>query len=97
MFDNTQIVETKELAKAVQGLSGLLATPEQLKQKKVTERSGDIIYIAPGLISRIMTIEIYNPDRDASLVRYINGDIFKVDLKVEDLVAQLGLDSDKAL
>lgn len=93
MFDNTQIVETKDLAKAINSLLAMSLKPEQLTQIKVTEVNGDINYVAPGMITRILDTTLYNPGRKGSWVHYITGENFKLDIPVEDLADQLKLES----
>jgi len=91
MFDNTQIVDTKDLAKAVASLVALSLQPEQLNKILVRDNQGQESYVAPGLVTRITTTKIYNPERTASEVVYVNGDRFTVDLEPPKLGAQLGL------
>lgn len=93
MFDNTQIVETKDLAKAINSLLAMSLKPEQLTQIKVTEVNGDINYVAPGMITRILDTTLYNPERKGSWIHYITGENFKLDIPVEDLADQLKLES----
>lgn len=91
MFDNTQTVDTKDLAKAVASLVALSLKPEQLNKVLVRDDKGNESYIAPGLITRIVTVMIFNSKRTASEVVYLNGDRFTVDLEPQKLGAQLGL------
>ena len=54
MFDNNQVVDTKDLAKAIQALSALSVNEGQLKQVEVLEANGEVNYVAPGMITRII-------------------------------------------
>lgn len=91
MFDNIQKVDTKDLAKAVASLVALSLKPEQLNKVLVRDNQEKESYIAPGLITRISTVKIYNPERTASEVVYVNGDRFTVDLDPVKLGEQIGL------
>lgn len=91
MLDINQIVHTKEAAEAIKYLAGLFIKPEQLKQIEVIDRANKKHYVAPGLITRMMSTEIYNPTRAASIVYYVNGDTFKVDLETQELARQLNI------
>lgn len=91
MLDNHNVIDTKDLAKAVQSLLALSVQPDQLKLVSVREIDGDINYIAPGLITRIEEWEFYSPDRKGSRIYYITGEAFTLDLPVENLAAQLNL------
>lgn len=91
IFDNIQTVDTKDLAKAVASLVAMSLKPEQLNKVLVRDNQGKESYIAPGLITRIVAVKIYNPERTASEVVYVNGDRFTVDLEPQKLGAQLAL------
>lgn len=87
MFDIKQIVETKDLAEAIKNLAAFVLKPEQLKQVEVTDRDNVKHYIAPGLITRIALA----PSKKGSVVYYINGDEFFLDLAPEELASQIGI------
>ena len=88
MFDNTQTVKTKEIADAIRALSGLFLTEKQLEKKKVTDRKGEISYICPGMITRILTS---NDSQNNAQVFYIDGSIFSIDLTPEELEQQFDI------
>lgn len=92
MFDNNQVVDTKDLAKAIQALSALSVNEGQLKQVEVLVANGEVNYVAPGMITRIINTTFYNPEREASWVYYINGDHFKLDIPVKELAKQIKLE-----
>lgn len=92
MLDNTQIVNTKELAKAVQGLSGLLLTEKQLTKKRITDGKGESHIVCPGMITRIWPTTLYEPLRKGAEIYYVNGQRFSIDLTVDELCQQLGID-----
>lgn len=91
MFDNKQIVETKDVAEAIRALVGLAIKPDQLSKKKVVDRNQKSYFIAPGIITRIVPKTFYNEQRTASSVVYLNGDTFDIDLTPEDLANELGI------
>lgn len=92
MFDNNQVVHTKDLAEAIKSLVAMSLKPEQLEQVKVKEINGVINYVAPGMITRILDTGFYNPERRGSWIYYITGENFKLDVPVEDLASQLSLE-----
>lgn len=91
MLNNNQVVHTKDVAEAIKSLAGLFVKPEQLKQVEVIDRAEKKHYVAPGLISRIINLHMYEPDRDGSMVYYVNGESFKLDLETQQLAKQLGM------
>lgn len=95
MFDNTQIVNTKDLAEAVRALSGALLTEKQMTKMQITDAQGEIHVVCPGMITRITPVKLYEPLRNGSKIFYVNGESFALDLTTDVLADLLSISAEK--
>jgi hypothetical protein len=91
MLDFIQTVETKDVADAIKSLIGAALKPEQLAKIEISDRYGIKSYLAPGMVTRIISKKFYSDRPAGSDVSYINGEVFFIDLPPEDLAQQLGI------
>lgn len=95
MLDVHQEVHTKDVAEAINNLSGALLAGKKLTRVSIQDDSGAIHIICPDLIARVQSVTLYNttPQREGAQVIYLNGDRFCLVLTTVELSRRLGIES----